>query len=124
MKSRANILVVDDEINIRGALVTMLEKKGHQVRGVGTAEEGLVSLEAVSAELVITDLRMPGIGGMEFLRRLKDRWPDTEVVVMTAYGSIDTAVEAIRCGAYDYLRSPSIASGSPSSSPRRWSDTR
>jgi DNA-binding NtrC family response regulator len=106
MKPRANILVVDDEINIRGALVTMLEKKGHQVRGVATAEEGLASLEAVSAELVITDLRMPGIGGMEFLRRLKDRWPDTEVVVMTAYGSIDTAVEAMRCGAYDYLTKP------------------
>ena len=106
MKPHAHILVVDDEINIRGALVTMLEKKGHQVRGVATAEEGLAQLEAVPAELVITDLRMPGIGGMEFLRRLKDTWPDTEVVVMTAYGSIDTAVEAMRCGAYDYLTKP------------------
>lgn len=106
MKPRAHILVVDDEINIRGALVTMLEKKGHQVRGVATAEEGLAQLEAAPAELVITDLRMPGIGGMEFLRRLKDTWPDTEVVVMTAYGSIDTAVEAMRLGAYDYLTKP------------------
>ena len=106
MKPHVHILVVDDEINIRGALVTMLEKKGHQVRGVGTAEEGLAQLEAIPAELVITDLRMPGLGGMEFLRRLKDRWPDTEVVVMTAYGSIDTAVEAMRCGAYDYLTKP------------------
>jgi two-component system response regulator AtoC len=106
MKPSAHILVVDDEINIRGALVTMLEKKGHQVRGVATAEEGLVQLEAAPAELVITDLRMPGIGGMEFLRRLKGTWPDTEVVVMTAYGSIDTAVEAMRCGAYDYLTKP------------------
>jgi DNA-binding NtrC family response regulator len=66
----------------------------------------LAQLEAAPAELVITDLRMPGIGGMEFLRRLKDTWPDTEVVVMTAYGSIDTAVEAMRCGAYDYLTKP------------------
>ncbi|MDE3218068.1 MAG: sigma-54-dependent Fis family transcriptional regulator [Nitrospirota bacterium] len=106
MKPRAHILVVDDEINIRGALVTMLEKKGHQVRGVATAEEGLEQLEAAPAELVITDLRMPGIGGMEFLRRLKQTSPDTEVVVMTAYGSIDTAVEAMRCGAYDYLTKP------------------
>ena len=106
MKPRAHILVVDDEINIRGALVTMLEKKGHQVRGVATAEEGLAQLEAAPAELVITDLRMPGIGGMEFLSRLKDVWPDTEVVVMTAYGSIDTAVEAMRYGAYDYLTKP------------------
>ena len=106
MTPRAHILVVDDEINIRGALVTMLEKKGHQVRGVATAEEGLAQLEAAPAELVITDLRMPGIGGMEFLCRLKDAWPDTEVVVMTAYGSIDTAVEAMRLGAYDYLTKP------------------
>ena len=106
MKPRAHILVVDDEINIRGALVTMLEKKGHQVRGVATAEEGLAQLEAAPAELVITDLRMPGIGGMEFLCRLKAAWPDTEVVVMTAYGSIDTAVEAMRYGAYDYLTKP------------------
>jgi DNA-binding NtrC family response regulator len=106
MKPIVNILVVDDEVNIRGALVTMLGKKGHQVRGVATAEEGLAQLEAASAELVITDLRMPGIGGMEFLRRLKNTWPDTEVVVMTAYGSIDTAVEAMRCGAYDYLTKP------------------
>jgi DNA-binding NtrC family response regulator len=106
MKPCAHILVVDDEINIRGALVTMLEKKGHQVRGVATAEEGLAQLEAAPAELVITDLRMPGIGGMEFLSRLKETWPDTEVVVMTAYGSIDTAVEAMRCGAYDYLTKP------------------
>ena len=106
MRASAHILVVDDEINIRGALVTMLEKKGHQVRGVATAEEGLAQLEAAPAELVITDLRMPGIGGMEFLCRLKDAWPDTEVVVMTAYGSIDTAVEAMRLGAYDYLTKP------------------
>jgi DNA-binding NtrC family response regulator len=106
MKPCAHILVVEDEINIRGALVTMLEKKGYQVRGVATAEEGVAQLEAVPAELVITDLRMPGIGGMEFLRHLKRTWPDTEVVVMTAYGSIDTAVEAMRCGAYDYLTKP------------------
>jgi len=106
MKPCAHILVVDDEINIRGALVTILEKKGHQVRGAATVEEGLVHLEAAPAELVITDLRMPGIGGMEFLRRLKETWPDTEVVVMTAFGSIDTAVEAMRCGAYDYLTKP------------------
>ena len=106
MTPPAHILLVDDEINIRGALVTMLEKKGHQVRGVATAEEGLMQLEVAPADLVITDLRMPGIGGMEFLRRLKRTWPDTEVVVMTAYGSIDTAVEAMRCGAYDYLAKP------------------
>jgi DNA-binding NtrC family response regulator len=106
MMHGANILVVDDEVNIRGALVTLLQKKGHDVRGVGTGEEALEHLASAAAELVITDLKMPGMGGMEFLRRLKDKWPDTEVVVMTAYGSIDTAVEAMRSGAYDYLTKP------------------
>ncbi len=102
----ADILVVDDEVNIRNALVTMIEKKGHHVCGVGSGEEALERLEDAKADLVITDLKMPGIGGMAFLRRLKDRWPETEVVVMTAYGSIDTAVEAMRLGAYDYLSKP------------------
>ncbi len=106
MKLSARILVADDEVNIRGALVTMLEKRGHRVRGVGTAEEALEQLGAAPADLVITDLKMPGIGGMELLRQLKEKWPDTEVVVMTAYGSIDTAVEAMRAGAYDYLTKP------------------
>lgn len=106
MTQGAHILVVDDEVNIRGALVTLLEKKGHHVRGAGTGEEALEELEAAPADLVMTDLKMPGIGGMEFLRRLKEKWPETEVVVMTAYGSIDTAVEAMRCGAYDYLTKP------------------
>jgi DNA-binding NtrC family response regulator len=100
------ILVVDDEINIRGALVTLLEKKRYQVRGAGTGEEALEQLETAAADLVLTDLKMPGMGGMEFLRRLKQKWPDIEVLVMTAYGSIDTAIEAMRCGAYDYLTKP------------------
>ncbi|HET6673918.1 MAG TPA: sigma-54 dependent transcriptional regulator [Nitrospiraceae bacterium] len=101
-----HILVVDDEVNIRGALITMLEKRGYLVRGASSAEEALDALDGTQAELVITDLKMPGIGGMELLRRVKERWPDTEVVVMTAYGSIDTAVEAMRRGAYDYLMKP------------------
>jgi DNA-binding NtrC family response regulator len=106
MTNAAHILIVDDEVNIRNALVTLLERKGYQARGVGTAEEALDLLEATGMDLVITDLRMPGIGGMEFVRRLHTKWPRTEVVVMTAYGSIETAVEAMRSGAYDYLTKP------------------
>jgi DNA-binding NtrC family response regulator len=106
MMQTVHILVVDDEVNIRNALVTMLEKKGYRVYGAGTGEAALQHLEEARMDLVITDLRMPGIGGMEFLRRLKDKWSDTEVVVMTAFGSIDTAVAAMRLGAYDYLTKP------------------
>ena len=106
MTAETRILVVDDELNIREALVTLLQKKHYQVRGAGTAEEALEHLETVPSDLVLTDLKMPGMGGMEFLRRLKRQWPDTEVLVMTAFGSIETAVEAIRCGAYDYITKP------------------
>ena len=106
MTAGSRILVVDDELNIRGALVTLLEKKQYQVRGAGTAEEALEQLETTPADLVLTDLKMPGMGGMELLRHLKQKWPDTEVLVITAFGSIDTAVEAMRCGAYDYITKP------------------
>lgn len=106
MMSKAHILVVEDEVNIRSALMTILEKLGHTVRGAGNAEDALALLEGFPADLVITDLRMPGLSGMEFLRRMKGKWPETEAIVMTAFGSIDTAVEAMRLGAYDYLTKP------------------
>ncbi|NGZ08460.1 MAG: sigma-54-dependent Fis family transcriptional regulator [Nitrospira sp. LK70] len=106
MTKAAHILVVDDEVNIRNALVTMLAKNGYRVCGAGTGAEALQHLEEVRVDLVVTDLRMPEIGGLEFMRRLKDKRSNTEVVVMTAFGSIDTAVEAMRLGAYDYLTKP------------------
>jgi len=106
MTDRARIMVVDDEVNIRSALVTVLSKLGYDVRGAAAGEEALEELTRQGAELAITDLKMPGMGGIEFIRRLKASRPDTEVVVMTAYGSIDTAVEAMRAGAYDYLTKP------------------
>ena len=106
MMQRARILVVDDEVNIRSALVTLLTKQGYETSGVSSGEEALEELGREPAGLVMTDLKMPGIGGLEFIRRLKAGWPETEVVVMTAYGSIDTAVEAMRSGAYDYLTKP------------------
>lgn len=106
MTQAFHVLVVDDEVNIRNALMTMLEKKGYRVCEAGTGEEALRHLEEARVDLVITDLRMPGMNGLEFLGRLKDNWSDTEVVVMTAFGSIDTAVGAMRLGAYDYLTKP------------------
>ena len=106
MTKTATILVVEDELNIRTALVTMLEKRGHVARSAGTAEEALRLLDETTMDLVITDLKMPGMGGMDLLRKVKKAWPATEVVVMTAYGSIETAVEAMRLGAYDYITKP------------------
>ncbi len=106
MTSTARILVVDDEVNICNALSTLLEKRGYDAKGIGTAAEAFRYLEETPADLVITDVRMPGMDGIEFLRRLKGKWPSTEVVIMTAFGSIDAAVEAMRLGAYDYLTKP------------------
>jgi DNA-binding NtrC family response regulator len=104
----ADIVVVEDEVNIRTALVTMLEKMGHRARAAGTGEEALRMLEEArtDVDLVITDLKMPGMSGLDLLRRVKESWPDSEVIVTTAYGSVETAVEAMRLGAYDYLTKP------------------
>jgi DNA-binding NtrC family response regulator len=106
MKPEVEILIVDDEVNIRSALVTILEKRGHHVLAVGTGEDAWAILQEKPVDLVLTDLKMPGLGGIELLRRVKDGFPETEVVVMTAYGSVETAVEAMRLGAYDYVTKP------------------
>jgi DNA-binding NtrC family response regulator len=84
----------------------MLERQGHPV---ATAENGEVALARMAERpygLVLLDLKMPGLDGMDLLRRIKEKSPDTEVIVMTAYGSVETAVEAMKTGAYDYLSKP------------------
>ncbi len=100
------ILLIDDEPSVRETLGEHLEEEGHQVRTVGGGEAGLFLLEESPADLVITDLKMPGISGLEVLRRVRERWPATEVVLITGYGTIDDAVEALREGAYDFLLKP------------------
>lgn len=106
MKNRSTVLVVEDETNIRSALVTMLERLGHRVCSATDGEEALTLLESETPAILITDLKMPGIGGLELLRQVKGRCPETETIMLTAYGSIETAVEAMRLGAYDYLTKP------------------
>ncbi len=102
----AKILVVDDQRNMRTTLAMMLRGAGHEV---DEAEDGDAAMDRVGAEaydLVLTDLRMGGRDGMEVLRHVKDSTPLTEVIVMTAYGTIESAVEAMRIGAYDYIQKP------------------
>ena len=106
MTTPAEIVIVEDEQNIRTALATMLEKRGYRARTAANGEDALAILEESPADLVVTDLRMSGMGGMEFLRRVKGKYPEIELVVMTAYGSVETAVEAMRLGAYDYVTKP------------------
>jgi two-component system response regulator AtoC len=106
MKKSAKILVVDDEAIIRESLRDWLGDVGHQVL---IAESGPQALEIIQKEhpaILITDLVMPGMDGIELLRRAKEMSPGIEVIIITAYGSIPTAINAIREGAYDYIEKP------------------
>ncbi len=102
----ARILVVDDEARMAGLIKMELEDHGHSVT---TAGDGVMALEMVEKkefDLVLTDLRMPGMDGLELLKTVRGKHPETEVVLMTAYASAKTAVSAMKEGAYDYLIKP------------------
>ncbi|MBQ8561575.1 MAG: sigma-54-dependent Fis family transcriptional regulator, partial [Spirochaetaceae bacterium] len=100
------ILVIDDEKNIREGLSAALELEGYSVRLAADGREGLAQIEKGDIDLVITDLRMPGISGEEVLSRVRGESPGIPVIVLTGHGSIDTAVDAMRNGAYDFLTKP------------------
>ena len=103
---KAKILVVDDEAIIRESLHDWLNDAGYEVF---TAENGPQALEIIEREglrIVIADLVMPGMDGIELMKRAKEISPDIEVIIITAYGSIPTAITAIREGAYDYIEKP------------------
>ena len=105
-QSGARILIVDDDRDIRELLFRLLERKGYVP---SVAHDGPVALEMIELgvpDLVISDVRMPDMDGMELLRRAKKIDPDLPVIIMTAWGAIDGAVEAIRIGAFDYLAKP------------------
>lgn len=100
------ILVVDDEKNIRLTISQSLEPVGMPVETAVNGEEALQKLGANPFELVFLDLKMPGIDGMAVLRRIKDRWPKTRVIIITAHGTIESAVEAMKQGAVDFIQKP------------------
>jgi two-component system response regulator HydG len=100
------LLVADDDPVITGVCRDIAESIGLKVLEVGTAEAALERVEQERVDLALVDLRMPESGGMVLLERLKQEHPDIEVILMTGYGSVETAVEAIKRGAYDYLAKP------------------
>ncbi len=106
MTTKARILVVDDEEQMRGLLAKVLDKSGYQVAACGDGAEALAVLEKEPMDLVVTDVRMPGMSGMDALKAIKELNPDTVVIIMTAFGSIDQAVQAVKEGAYDYINKP------------------
>jgi len=102
----ARVLVVDDEENIRLVLRTLLKKKGYEVEVASSAEEALGRLDPFDPDFVIADVRMPGMSGIELCAELKARASGATVIVMSAFGSVDLAIEAMKAGAYDYISKP------------------
>ena len=102
----ARILVVDDDKNLTKVVKYNLEEEGHTVLTASTAEEGLGVLESEDIDLVLTDIRMPGMGGMELLRNIREERPAIPVILITAFAAIDSAVEAMKAGAVDYIPKP------------------
>ena len=100
------VLIVDDEKNIRLTLSSALEILNISADTASTGEEALQKLAAQSFRLMLLDLKLPGMNGLEVLRRVTDRYPDLKVIIMTAYGSIEVAVEAMKTGAMDFLQKP------------------
>src|SRR5919206_404989 len=99
------VLIADDELNIRRVLEAILKRDGYEVV---TAANGLEALAGMSrgVHTVITDLKMPGLDGMGLLRKLSTEYPDVPVVMITAHGSVENAVEAVKLGAFDYIEKP------------------
>jgi two-component system response regulator PilR (NtrC family) len=100
------ILVVDDDEASRDVLETVLRRKGFNVTTAGNGVEALSRLDAQPVDLVLTDVKMPGMNGLTLLRQIHARAPDTVVVLIAGYGAINWAIRAIREGAYDYLAKP------------------
>lgn len=103
----AHVLVVDDEGAIRYSVSKTLQRVGYNVNEAASGEEALDMIRNQRYDVILTDIRMPGITGVELLKRIKDLAPDAIVILMTGYASLGTAVEALRLGAHDYLIKPS-----------------
>ena len=106
MDDKISIMIVDDELIVRESLLHWFERLGHFVDTASSGFEALEKLEKHPFMLLFVDIKMPGMDGIELLGRVKTEYPDTIVVIMTAYGSIETAVKAMKIGAVDYLVKP------------------
>jgi len=102
----ARILVADDEQGLRAFVAEALEDDGHAVAQAGDGAAALQLLAKESFDLLLTDLKMPRLDGMQLLRQVRAEQPELEVIVLTAFGTVDTAVEAMKLGAFDYLQKP------------------
>ena len=106
MNDKVHLLLIDDEKNYLLVLETLLTEAGYAVTALNDPETALAFLEESEVDIVITDMKMPRISGREVLERVKKNWPHIPVLIMTAFGSIESAVEAMRYGAFNYITKP------------------
>lgn len=106
MNKKPDILIVDDEEVVRRSYARILSGAQCNAEAVLSGDEALRAMERRPYDVVLLDLRMPGTDGMTVLKTIKQKWPDSEVVVITGYPSIESAKESVRLGAYDYLAKP------------------
>ena len=106
MKEKANILIVDDEKVVRQSHLRSLAGTDCNTRVAENGKTALDIMEQHSIDVILLDLRMPDLDGMDVLKTIKHRWPDREVVVITGYPSIESAKQAVRLGAFNYLAKP------------------
>lgn len=105
-KPQKRILVVDDEENTRLALTRLLAKEGYDVKTAANGSEALNQIRSQPVELIITDLNMPVMNGLSFLRELNREQPASNVIMITAYGEVESYLEALNLGAFEYLNKP------------------
>lgn len=106
MMQQAKILVVDDEEVVRRSYVRSLAGEHCDVEMASSGQDALQAMGQHAFDVVLLDLMMPGMNGMTVLKTIKQKWPESEVVVITGYPAVDTAKEAVTLGAYDYLAKP------------------
>ncbi|HWB96720.1 MAG TPA: response regulator, partial [Bryobacteraceae bacterium] len=104
--NRSLILVVDDDSSVRRVMKMQLEEAGYEVALAASGEQARTMIDEQQPKLVITDLRMPSADGIELLRYVRDQHLETTVIIITAFGSVESAVEAMKVGAYDYVTKP------------------
>ncbi|MCA9738725.1 MAG: sigma-54-dependent Fis family transcriptional regulator, partial [Gemmatimonadetes bacterium] len=102
----AQLLIIDDHDSMREGLELLLRRRGHRTVSAESGQRGLELLAEIGADLVITDLKMAQVDGIEVLRRIKERHAGTDVLVMTGYGTVENAVEAMKLGAVDFISKP------------------
>src|ERR1043166_228788 len=102
----ANLLIVDDELGMRQFLTHLFQREGHTVRAAENGRHAMELLRASPADLIVSDVQMPDMNGIELLRAARELLPEVEVVMMTAFANVDTAREAFLLGAYDFVQKP------------------